>query len=201
MSTEVTVGVISAVATIIAAALPLYVQNRRLRQERKLIATGLAVAYYYSFITKLFELINDPTSILASPEDDGKQQPPKLRGAKLRIYFPPDLDEGSLADTSLAIRSDSRAGEIRRGNDKPMRVNFVTRARADDDTRVVIVADFPTILDAASKHYSGMIRTTDFSKSETWKATSAQELSEFKSKIQKMVDETRLKDRVELVPG
>src|SRR5438270_13927057 len=98
MSKEVLAAIISAVAAVIAASLPLYFQNRRLRRETKLIATGLAVAYYYSFITKLFDLINDPASELVITERGAKQLPPRLRGAKLRIYFPPDLDEGSLKD-------------------------------------------------------------------------------------------------------
>jgi hypothetical protein len=79
-----------------------------------------------------------------------------------------------------------------------MQVNFTT-SPTGDDVDVVIVADFPTILDAASKHYSGMNRNPDFSTSAIWKETSERELGEFRAKIRKMVDETRLKGRVELI--
>jgi len=195
MSKEVLAAIITAAATLIAAVLPLYLQNRRLKRETKLLSTGLAVAYYYSFITKLFRLVNDPASRLEIK--GAEKQPPRLRGATLRIYFPVDLDEESLERTSFKAKSGSQEGLIRL-KDEQMRVNVEIRPSADD-AEVIIVADFPTILDAASKHYAGMARDADFSRAEKWTKISKQELDEFRAKILKMVDETRLKDRIELI--
>ena len=197
MTSEIITAIIGATATVVAAVIPLYFQNRKLRRETKLLSTGLAVAYYYSFITKLFRLINDPASRLEVKGAEN-QPSPKLRGATLRIYFPADLDEGSLERTSLKAQRDSQPGRICLGSEQPMRVNFAVKP-GGDDTDVVIVADFPTILDAASKHYSGMARNADFTRAEKWTQTSKQELDEFRAKILKMVEETRLKDRVELI--
>jgi hypothetical protein len=197
MTNEIITAIIGATATMGAAVLPLYLQNRKLRRETKLLSTGLAVAYYYSFIIKLFRLVDNPASRLEIKGAEN-QAPPKLRHATLRIYFPADLDEGSLERTSLKAKRDSESGKICLGDEQPMRVNVAVKT-GGEDSDVVIVADFPMILDAASKHYSGMARNADFTRAEKWTQTSKQELDEFRAKVLKMVEETGIKDRVELI--
>jgi hypothetical protein len=192
MNKDIVVALIGAAATVLAAVVPLLIQNIKLRrrlQDAPTVARGLAVGYFHNFLRPVSELLNQATlDVKFDPQE--KRVKSSAGGAckfaskqvEIVLIVPKRLSAATINHATDEARLSQQAEILRPGANRGFTVNYDLFERGGQTILVIRDLVRPYF---AIKYYAEDYLKMD-QDSESWRKLEVESLAEFRQTIERL---------------
>jgi hypothetical protein len=186
------IGSIGAVLAAIIGGVFLLLQNIKLKKEIKFLTTGMAVAYFFSFVKPLLKRLSENNVKIIDSETKGQIN---ITNSRLELIMPKVLDENNLSNIKKDIDALKKA-EIPPTSDSDKKTFYVKYKTESSTNQTIIVIDIPNVLDAAVEYFRGSTHTTGFEISKEFQKVNDKELKNFQEQITHLVKNSGMGDKI-----
>ena len=188
MNKDIVVAMIGAAGAVLAAAVPLLIQNIRLRrrlQDAPTVARGLAVGYFHNFLRPISQLLGNAA---LEVKFDSKEQRIKSQAqfsskqVELVLIIPKRLSAASINHATDEARLSQQAEILRPGSNRGFTVNYDLLERGGQKILVIRDVVKPYF---AIKYYAEDYLKMD-QDSEPWRELEIETLAEFRRTIERL---------------
>ncbi|HEY2710890.1 MAG TPA: STING domain-containing protein [Chthoniobacterales bacterium] len=199
MTKEIITAIASIIGTVLAAVVPLIIQNRSLKrrlEEAPTIARGLAVGYFQNFLRpvssilkeSMLEVLFPPAEARIAPVSGSSQRLRKFSNRQVEIVLivPKRLTAAAIShaiDEARLAQADLRQAEVLRpGAQRGFTVNYDLLERGGET--ILVIRDLVKPY-SAIKYYAEDYLKMD-QDSEPWRKMEQDTLSEFRQTIERL---------------
>ena len=199
MTKEIITAIASIIGTVLAAVVPLIIQNRNLKrrlEEAPTIARGLAVGYFQNFLRpvssilkeSMLEVLFPPAEARIAPVSGSSQRLRKFSNRQVEIVLivPKRLTAAAIShaiDEARLAQADLRQAEVLRpGAQRGFTVNYDLLERGGET--ILVIRDLVKPY-SAIKYYAEDYLKMD-QDSERWRKMEQDTLSEFRQTIERL---------------
>ena len=192
MTSEVTAAIVTGVATVLAAVVPLLIQNLKLRrrlQDAPTVARGLAVGYFHNFLRPVSELLNQATLEVKFDPNEKRIKSPAGAACKFAskqveivLIVPKRLSAATLNHATDEARLSQQAEIVRPGANRGFTVNYDLLERGGQ--MILVIRDLVRPY-FAIKYYAEDYLKMD-QDSESWRNLEVESLAEFRQTIERL---------------
>ena len=188
MNKDIVVAMIGAAGAVLAAAVPLLIQNIRLRrrlQDAPTVARGLAVGYFHNFLRPISQLLGNAALEVKFDSKEQRIKSPAQFSSKqveLVLIVPKRLSAAAINHATDEAKLSQQAEILRPGSNRGFTVNYDLLERGGQKILVIRDVVKPYF---AIKYYAEDYLKMD-QDSERWRELEVEALAEFRQTIERL---------------